>query len=245
MGSYHKNEQSDFGANPNKQPSFLPPPPPPPLPLLHKNPLLFAAANAQIHEYHDVDCIQPTKSPQELDKRTSTNFESNQRPPTPPATSTLPTRKSSILTDDSKLNFSSIEPVNTKVQNNKVAENDALYYLFTNNAPKTRLPSPNNTNHTRNLSNTSVNSNISQNRFVNTINVVDPIEANYAYFSRTSPQVEETMPKDAIYSNQNDNKKTLFIKNNNRNLTNVNNQIEEKNKNKNSENSGINTHYEL
>ena len=248
----------------NRHPPFLPPPPSQPPPALHSNPLLNALneanKNARENEYQHIPDYEyiPVIPPPHLVDSSQNSSNPTQRPTTPPPITTLTAsfRKNSNLQkqEESSANginkFTSIEPVEVVNSNEKNAAN--IYYSFSNN-------DNNNNNNNNNLkpplthyrspseaSATSISS--LDNRFVNKINVVDPIETNSFPLStanRTTRQIEDIKSDESRSSERKESKKTLlFIKNNNRNLTNVNNQVDEQ-RNKKTENSKINSHYEL
>jgi len=232
----------NFKANPSRHPDFLPPPPSQPPPALRSNPLLNALNGANkseteseyqhVPDYEYIPVIPSSHLP-------------SKRPPTPPTTSTVPLRNESFLLKEensttnavykSAEKYTSIEPVEILNFNEKNSENNSnIYYTFspntTNNSKPTTLVS---STHFRSPSGASTTSNTSlDNRFVNKITIVDPVDTNsYSPVTKkTTRQIEEVKVNESKPSERSANKATLFIKNNNKNLT---------------ENSKTNSHYEL
>jgi hypothetical protein len=241
----------NFKTNSTRHPDFLPPPPSQPPPALRSNPLLNALNGANKNEteseyqhvpdYEYIPVIPPSHLPLSSQESSSST---SKRPPTPPTTSTVPLRKISNLLKEENSNtnvvyksaekYTSIEPVEILDSNEKNSENNSnIYYTFspnTNNSKPTSLVS---STHFRSPSGASTTSNTSfDNRFVNKINIVDPVDTNsYSPVTKKMTcQIEEVKVNESKPSERSANKATLFIKNNNKNLT---------------ENSKTNSHYEL
>ena len=243
-------------------PALLPPPPPT---LFQTLPSLFGGSLAldetthkpgndyyqTVPEYEYIPTLQASQP----------NEQSIQRPPPPPATSTLPSLKNTNLNSVNTPpdSYTSIEPIN--LNNKNVANNTApssIYYSFTNNAnaPDLQTPEPivKSQQHSRNPSGVSINSD----RYVNKIKVVDPLEALLSLPGnmktlQTRSQTDEYAPyrsnelASSPKQQPNDHRKLLFIKNTNKNLINVNNSnVTDAKKNENSNSNKVNSHhYEL
>ena len=164
-----------------------------------------------------------------------------QRPPPPPATSTLPSLRNSYL--------------GQQEQSKAAAVNSAMHstanYAYGGHSPnqsRTVTESAASAafqqqSHSRNPSSTSIDSS----RFVNKIKIVDPSEVSQFGSAMSSINRSRSPVVGGVDLIQNsDQRKILYIKNNNKNLTSVNNhQLTSQHNQENSKNSASGQNYEI
>ena len=194
---------TNFLGNVKRHPPFLPPPPSQPPPALLSNPLLKALnetnKTALENEYQHVD------------------YEYIPVPVIPSIQ--VPTPSSNGI------NKSSIEQLDIKHSNDingiHSGKKSDIYNSISGNNNNSNQKVLASSTHYRSLSGTSTTSVTSlDNRFVNKINIVDPIEANNynpSVIKRNGPRLEEVKSNESSEPNE-AKKMTLFIKNNNQNL---------------------------